>query len=515
MRFSGFLMPMICGLVSLFSSSKVLAVGVNAENFAPSASSDSAILNETPYTLPLKSWMWGVTTDYALRPVELGDGKDTRKSILDHLWMTHLTAGYGLTDQFDLYGALPIAFLNDHVNPSSYLLQVGASRKYFLLSDARAGMKYKFLEWGTEFAGTHSLALEFRLPTGNKEALLSDDTLRVKASIPSALFSTSGDWEVSLTPGVIIWGDKERVVGDTGFAGGRRTLLLRSWAASWDSSVRWTALGTAKKPGHLGLEAGIKTEFSQGYIALNSAGNPWEWAAGARWQWSENLSLHGSAGTGFGRGVGAPLMRLMAGVRWSSGGVREEQTEETVDLRDMGKAYSDTELDRILSESRAEETPRQLASDESLLRLMVEGSVRDIGYVRFKFNSAELSPEANKTIDLLMQQLLLEKPSKVHIEGHTDSVGSLDYNLALSKRRADAVRRALMSRGFEGNIVTTSGAAFRFPVASNSTKQGRAANRRIEVALDGSSFRKSTFTPAELKRFQDWIAPGGRRPTKD
>lgn len=491
------------------------AAGLNAENFSPSAGNDSAILSETPYTTPNNAYVLGVTSDYALHPVEFGDGEEKREAVIDHLWMTHLSAAYGVTENFDLYGVLPFALLNDHENPSKYLLQIGASRKAFLLSDLRAGLKFKFLEWGTKFAGTHSLVAEFRVPTGNTAAMLSDNTLRTKFALPGSLFSTDGDWEVSLTPGLVFWSDKERVVGDTGFAGGRRTLLLRSWAASWDSSVRWTAMGTARRVGHLGLEAGVKTEFSQGYIALNSSGNPWEWAAGARYQMSDQLSLHSSIGTGLGRGVGAPLMRVMAGVRWSEGGLREVQSEENFDLRDVGNSYSDNELDRILAESRAEDSPRQMASDESLLRLMVEGQVKDIGYVRFKFNSAELTPEANKTIDALMQQLLIEKPKKVHIEGHTDSVGSMEYNLALSKRRSDAVKRALMSRGFEGNIVSTSGAAFRFPVASNATKQGRAANRRIEVSLDGSQFRKSGFTPAELKKFQEWIAPGGRRPIRD
>ncbi len=501
--------------VCALSSQTAVAAGVNAENFAPSANGDSPLFHDTPYPLNEQSWMLGATTDYALRPVELGDGKEKREAVLDHLWMTHLSAGYGLFGRMDVNAVLPFALINTHRNPSGYLLEVGAGRNAFLLSDVRLGAKYKVLEWGTAFAGTHAIAVDFRLPTGNAEAMLSDNTLRTKLSIPSSLFSTAGEWEISLNPGLIIWGTRERVIGDTQFAGGRRTLLSRSWAASWDSSVKWTLLGSARQAGHVALEAGLRTEFTQGYIALNSAGNPWEWAAGARLQLSDDLSVHGSAGTGFGRGVGAPLMRLMAGVRWSGGGMKEVRTEESFDMREPGKDYSDLELDRILGESRAEDQPRQLASDESLLRLMVEGQVVDIGYVRFKFNSAELTPEANRVIEDLFQRLLVEKPRKIHIEGHTDSVGSMEYNLALSKRRADAVKKALVINGIEGNIVTTSGASFRFPVASNATKQGRAANRRIEVSLDGSVFRKSKFEPHELKKMQDWIAPGGRRPSRD
>lgn len=505
----------LLNLPSAVLTTQAFALGVNAENFAPAVSNHSALLHDSPYTIAPKAWTLGVTTDYAYRPVELGDGNDVRESVLDHLWMTHLSAGYGLNEKFEMSGVLPFALLNSHENPNEYLVEIGESRTAFLLSDMRVAAKFKALEWGTAFAGTHALAAEIRIPSGSSRALLSDATTRAKLSIPSSLFSTAGDWEISLNPGLIFWGDKERVVGDTGFAGGRRTLLARSWAASWDSSFRWTVLGTSGRPGHVGLEAGIRTEFSQGYIALNSAGNPWEWGFGGRYLLTEDLTLHSSLGTGLGRGVGSPLLRLMAGVRWTGGGVKEVEIEDSFDLRDVGKDYTDTELDRILAEAQAEDQPKRMASDESLLRLMVEGRVVDIGFIRFDFDSSRLSAEANETIDALMQQILLEKPKRVHIEGHTDSVGSLAYNMALSKRRADSVKKALTNRGLEANIITTSGAAFRYPVASNSTKQGRAANRRIEVSLDGSTFRKSKFTPAELKKFQEWIAPGGRRPKRD
>ena len=262
---------------------EALAIGVNAENFAPAVSNHSALLHDSPYTIAPKAWTLGVTTDYAFRPVELGDGNDVRESILDHLWMTHLSGGYGVNDQLEVSAVLPFALLSAHENPSEYLIEIGASRSAFLLSDMRFAGKLKVLEWGTAFAGTHSVAAEIRLPSGSKAALLSDDTTRAKLSVPSSLFSTAGDWEISLNPGLIFWGNKDRVIGDTGFAGGRQTLLARSWAASWDSSFRWTVLGTSGRAGHVGLEAGIRTEFSQGYIALNSAGNPWEWGFGGRY----------------------------------------------------------------------------------------------------------------------------------------------------------------------------------------------------------------------------------------
>ncbi|NBW81834.1 OmpA family protein [bacterium] len=507
----------IWGLASLsiIRPQSAAALGFNAETFSPTAGNASALLNETPHIIPFQAWMYGLTTDYVMNPVELGDGKSKRVGVVDDLLMSHFSAGYGLLREFDFYGVLPIALFDSHQNPKNYLLEFGASRKYFLLSDPRAGIKYKALEWGTRIAGTHTIAFDVRVPFGEKKAMLSDGTGRAKLSVPSSIFSTTGDWEVSLTPGIIFWGDRERVIGETGFSNGRSVFLARNWAISWDSSFQWSVMGTPRTNKHLGLEAGIRTEFSQGYISLSSAGNPWEWGLGARYVYNDKMTIHGSVGSGIGRGVGSPLARVMAGVRYTSGGYKEVESGGIFDPRDALPLYSDVELDRILADSRAEEAPRQLASDESLLRLLVGNEVVDVGYVRFKFGSSDLTPEAMKTIQLLKERLEIEKPNAIHIEGHTDSVGSLDVNMALSKRRADAVRKALIDRDIQPEIITTSGVAFRYPVASNATKQGRAANRRIEVSLNGKRFRRANPTPQELIKYREWIAPGGKRPARD
>ncbi|MFZ9519292.1 MAG: OmpA family protein [Silvanigrellaceae bacterium] len=505
------------GLIALsgMHAQTASALGFNAETYSPTAGNASGLLNETPHIIPFQAWMYGLTADYVMNPVELGDGKSQRVGIVDDLIMTHFSAGYGLLRELDFYGVLPIALLDIHQNPKNYLMEFGASRQFFLLSDPRVGIKYKAIEWGTRIAGTHTIAADVRIPFGEKKAMLSDGTSRLKLSVPSSIFSTGGDWEVSLTPGVILWGDRERVIGETGFVNGRRVFLARNWAVSWDSSFQWSAMGTPRTSKHLSLEAGIRTEFSQGYISLSSPGNPWEWGLGARYVYNDKMTFHGSVGTGFGRGVGSPLARLMAGVRYTSGGYKEVESGGVFDPRDALPLYSDVDLDRILADSRAEEAPRQLASDESLLRLLVGNEVVDVGYVRFKFGSAELTPAAMKTIELLKERLEIEKPNAIHVEGHTDSVGSLDVNMALSKRRADAVKKALVDRDVQSEIITTSGVAFRYPVASNATKQGRAANRRIEVSLNGKRFRKANPTPQELVKYREWIAPGGKRPARD
>ena len=75
-------------------------------------------------------------------------------------------------------------------------------------------------------------------------------------------------------------------------------------------------------------------------------------------------------------------------------------------------------------------------------------------------------------------QFLTEHPERrVQIDGFTDSVGTDDYNEALSQRRADAVKQALMFRGVDAGRVSTEGYGKAYPVASNSDSGGRQLNR--------------------------------------
>jgi len=69
---------------------------------------------------------------------------------------------------------------------------------------------------------------------------------------------------------------------------------------------------------------------------------------------------------------------------------------------------------------------------------------------------------------------------RVQIEGHTDDRGSASFNLALSQKRADSVRAALLRRGIEPARLLARGVGLSRPVASNATDQGREKNRRVE-----------------------------------
>lgn len=100
--------------------------------------------------------------------------------------------------------------------------------------------------------------------------------------------------------------------------------------------------------------------------------------------------------------------------------------------------------------------------------------------VLFDINSAEVKSEA---YPMLTEAVLIMKKNldlNVEIDGHTDNTGSAAYNMALSEKRAEAIRDFLVTRGIDPNRLTTKGFGFTKPAASNDTKEGRAKNRRVE-----------------------------------
>jgi outer membrane protein OmpA-like peptidoglycan-associated protein len=83
-----------------------------------------------------------------------------------------------------------------------------------------------------------------------------------------------------------------------------------------------------------------------------------------------------------------------------------------------------------------------------------------------------------------LAQWMTENPRvNIRIVGHTDNVGSVPFNMALSQDRAAAVERFLTERGVEAERIETQGDGPSNPVADNETDEGRALNRRVEVVI--------------------------------
>jgi outer membrane protein OmpA-like peptidoglycan-associated protein len=104
----------------------------------------------------------------------------------------------------------------------------------------------------------------------------------------------------------------------------------------------------------------------------------------------------------------------------------------------------------------------------------------------YDFDSDVVKPDAQTNLRELAASLVKYPDSEVLIVGHTDRLGSAEYNQGLSERRALAAARYLVAQGLSGSRVGTRGMGESEPVATNDTEAGRAANRRIEVAIFAS-----------------------------
>lgn len=114
------------------------------------------------------------------------------------------------------------------------------------------------------------------------------------------------------------------------------------------------------------------------------------------------------------------------------------------------------------------------------------GLIVNISDVLFDFNKYTLKPGAREKMAKVSGILLAYPGLKIQLEGHTDSIGSDEYNQKLSEQRADSVRDYLAQQGVPAPNVTAIGLGKADPVASNDTDAGRQRNRRVEMVVTGT-----------------------------
>jgi outer membrane protein OmpA-like peptidoglycan-associated protein len=161
--------------------------------------------------------------------------------------------------------------------------------------------------------------------------------------------------------------------------------------------------------------------------------------------------------------------------------------------RDRAAAQADADQARQAA-ARAEAEKAQLRAQllaqlNSILqtRDSARGLIVNMSDVLFDFGSYTLKPGAREKLAKVSGIVLAHPGLMLQIEGHTDSVGTDDFNQQLSEHRAGSVRDFLAEQGVPGSSITARGFGKTQPVAANDTPEGRQRNRRVEIIVNGDA----------------------------
>jgi outer membrane protein OmpA-like peptidoglycan-associated protein len=166
-----------------------------------------------------------------------------------------------------------------------------------------------------------------------------------------------------------------------------------------------------------------------------------------------------------------------------------DRAREAAHLSDQQRQQAETEKTQLRERLRAQ------------LNLILEtretqrGLIVNINDVLFDTAQYTLKPGAREKLAKVSGIILAYPGLKIQLEGHTDSVGSDDYNMKLSQQRGDSVRTYLVSQGVAADTVTATGLGKADPVATNDNAAGRQQNRRVDMVVSGAPIGVGSLSP--------------------
>lgn len=174
---------------------------------------------------------------------------------------------------------------------------------------------------------------------------------------------------------------------------------------------------------------------------------------------------------------------------------RQDQAKAQADAKAAREAAADlaaknekTEQERIALRIQLRDQLNKVLQTQDSAR----GLIVNMSDVLFDFGQYSLKPGAREKLAKISGILLAHPELMVQVEGHTDSIGSDDFNQNLSEHRAGAVRDFLVDQGVTRDSVTAKGFGKTRPVATNDTAEGRQRNRRVELVVSGESIQTSS-----------------------
>ncbi len=170
------------------------------------------------------------------------------------------------------------------------------------------------------------------------------------------------------------------------------------------------------------------------------------------------------------------------------GDARDEALRATLDLERTLRDDLRAELEREREEARKRQTSlydalKQIEGKYAHITQTARGAIVSLADILFDFDKATL--KRNVEFSLVKVSTILNQfpEMKIAVEGHTDNIGTAEYNLDLSKRRAQAVYEFLVSQDVAAERMSVEGYGLTRPVAGNETEEGRQRNRRVDLVI--------------------------------
>jgi outer membrane protein OmpA-like peptidoglycan-associated protein len=160
--------------------------------------------------------------------------------------------------------------------------------------------------------------------------------------------------------------------------------------------------------------------------------------------------------------------------------IAEIERGRATDLK--SKLDDESAKNKALKED-AERRFKALQSQLIKVRKDARGTIISMSDLLFAFDKAELTGDLTTALAKIAGILSVYRNCSVAVEGHTDNIGTATYNKDLSARRASNVKDFLVKQGVAADRMSSTGYGFTKPVATNSTKEGRQKNRRVDLVV--------------------------------
>jgi outer membrane protein OmpA-like peptidoglycan-associated protein len=456
-RYASFLGYVICGL---FIAAPVHAnvVGPSTQNFNPTPGGVDFLTVHSSETLEPGIFNVGIFGNYAVNSLPIyndGEQIQNRTNWNDSLLMTDFNVAMGIVKNLEVGFSYP-RLLRQKIDtnaPRGQFASTGNTEWRFLT-------KYRF--FGNSKSGYAAVL------SSNVNRIVNDPYAGIGAK-PTYNFELVGDW----TKSGIAFGAN---VGYRWFQQGTQIptvsiqptddQIIGSVAASYlieslDSKLITEIFGS--RPARSGQSSSSSRQASS-----------LELIGGIKHDLTTNVAIHSGAGTELISGAASPDWRVYVGINVANGPV-------------FGKKDRLVQRKRGKSKSTADDAPAQEQELESELEVVPGESVVSLGQVQFDFNSAEtMVPGADEVLGVLNQHIMKPPVFKsLIVEGHTDSIGSKEFNATLSTKRANYIMKILIEKfHVDATKIKAVGFGEDRPIGDNGNFQGRQQNRRVEFRIN-------------------------------